>query len=101
MLWGYVLWHVFADLDRNLDDEERGTLSAAIDELVPDSGCVGPNRSGDEEVYFAVEAPSAEAAREAAAGLLERVMVASGVRVGVAITVQAPSSSDSPLDQGP
>lgn len=81
-------WGVFADLSRRLGDGERHAVFAAIDELVPDSGCVGPGRSGDEEVWFIVEAPDEAAARRLAAGLMDRVLAAAGVDVGHAITLQ-------------
>jgi hypothetical protein len=83
-----MVWSIFADLERGLTDEERGAVFAALDELVPGSGCLGPNRHGDEEMYFVVEADSPEAARGAADEWLKRVIAASGVRVGWAITVQ-------------
>lgn len=86
-----VRWSVFADLDRRLDDDERGDLFAAIDAEIPDSGCVGPNRAGVEEVYFVIEADSAAAARDVAAEYMDRVLAASGVRVGYTITLQASS----------
>jgi hypothetical protein len=84
-------WAIFADLSRELSDVERGAVFAAVDEIVPGSGCVGPNRCGDEEVYFAVEAADAEAARVAAAALMDRVIAAAGVTVTYEITVQADS----------
>lgn len=88
---GRMRWCIFADLSRVLSDEERGDVFAAVEEIVPDSGCIGPNRAGDEEVYFVVEAVDAEAARLAAAALMDRVIAASGVEVTYAITVQAAS----------
>lgn len=86
-------WCIFADLSRPLTDPERGAVFAAVDELVQGSGCVGPNRRGDEEVYFVVEATDAEAARLTATALMDRVLAASGVTVTHAITVQQASRS--------
>ncbi len=51
---------VFADLLRPLTSDEKAALFAAVDKLIPNSGCVGPNRSGDFEVYFTVDAPTQE-----------------------------------------
>ena len=89
-------WSIFADLSRVLTDEERGDLFAALEGIVPDSGCIGPNRRGDEEVYFVVEAATAEAAtaeaaRLAASGFMDRVIEAAGVGVTYEVTVQANS----------
>jgi hypothetical protein len=82
-------WSVFADLERPLTADERGAVFAALEELVPDGGCVGPDRRGVEEVYFVVDAATPEAARAAAEAALGRVLEAAGVRVGHAIAVQA------------
>jgi hypothetical protein len=84
-----MLWHIFADLDRRLTIAERHALFAALDVIVPDSGCVGANRSGDEESYFTVEAPTPEAARLAAVALLERTIAAAGLHVAYTLTAQA------------
>ncbi len=82
-------WSIFVDLDRPLAAQEQGDLFAALEELVPGSGCIGPDRGDVWEVYFAVEAPSADAARLVAGQSMERMIAASGVAVGYAITVQA------------
>lgn len=81
-----MVWSIFADLERVLTEDERDAVFAALDELVPGSGCLGPNRCGDEEMYFTVESDSPEAARALAERWLERVIAASGVRVGWTIT---------------
>jgi hypothetical protein len=39
-----MLWSVYADLSRHLTKEERAAVADALDELVPDSGCVGIQR---------------------------------------------------------
>jgi hypothetical protein len=84
-------WSVYADLARPLTADERHAVFAALEELVPESGCVGPDRRGVEEVFFVVAAPTREAAREAATAALGRVLAAAGVRVDHAITIQAES----------
>ena len=53
-----MFWAVFVDLSRPLTCEEQGLVFATLEDIVPDSGYVGPNRHGDYEVYFVVEAGS-------------------------------------------
>ena len=84
-----MLWSVFIDLERSLAAQEQGDLFAALEQIVPGSGCIGPNRRGDWEVYFTVEAASAEAARLAARRYMDRMLAAAGLAVAYAITVQA------------
>ena len=54
---------VFANLSRRLTTQERTTLFEALDATVPDSGCVGPQNSQNDEVYFSVDAQSEAVAR--------------------------------------
>lgn len=79
---------IYADLSRHLDLDEQQRVFTALDTIVPDSGCVGPNRRGDCEVYFVVTALSAEAARYEAAGYLDAVLRNAGLSVSYALTLQ-------------
>ena len=63
-----MTFDAYADLCRSLTAEERSTLFEALDSLVPEGGCVGPQSRvhKNDEVYFTVEAASKdEAARQA------------------------------------
>jgi hypothetical protein len=61
-----MTYSVYADLCRRLTAEERSTLFEALDALVPGSGCIGPQRLPNDEVYFTVEAASEDDARRQA-----------------------------------
>ncbi len=78
-------WSVYVDLSRSLSKDEQAEVFAALEAVIPDSGCVGPNRRGDHEVYFVVDdMPSRDdAAREA-----ERSMTEILERAGVGVTFQ-------------
>ena len=78
-------WDVYADLERALTSEEQRAVFAAVDDLVPDSGCVGPNRGGTSEVYFVVSAGSEAEARAAAARYMNAVIQKAAVTVGFAL----------------
>ena len=80
---------VFADLSRPLTEHEQAALFAAVDELIPDSGCVGPNRRGDFELYFTVDAPTLEAAQGEAASYMSAVLARASLNIGYALTLQA------------
>lgn len=80
-------WNIYADLARLLADDERSALFAALEQLVPDSGCIGPNRAGDEELWFMLAADTAEAARAAATDLVDRMLALADLPVAYAITV--------------
>ncbi|MFP2904785.1 hypothetical protein ACLESD_06960 [Pyxidicoccus sp. 3LFB2] len=67
-------WAIYADLSRGLSMEERLAIAEALDKLVPDSGCVGPNRAGVEEVYFCVEASTEAEARAEAHRYVDAVL---------------------------
>jgi len=84
-----VRFAIFADLLRPITAEEQAALFAAVDKLIPDSGCVGPNRSGDFEVYFTVDAPTQEAARNAAEGYMSAVLVSTSMSLAYVLTLQA------------
>lgn len=79
---------IYADLARPLTAVEQGLVFAALDALVPASGCVGPNRSGDHEVFFTVDAVNREAAQQAAASYLEAILHRAGVAVTYMLTLQ-------------
>jgi len=83
-----VQWSVYADLERHLTPDEQAALFASLDADVPDSGCIGPNRAGNFEVAFSVEAASsAEAvttARRVLADVMEKARVVVGFRIEVA-----------------
>ena len=68
--------------------DEQAALFAAIDKLIPDSGCVGPNRSGDFEAYFTVDAPTQEAARREAECYMKAVVACASVDIEYALTLQ-------------
>jgi hypothetical protein len=84
-----VRWHVYADLSRPLTTTEQGAVFAAIDAIVPESGCVGPNASGCTEVYFVVEAASLEHAEVEAKRYLDSVLRSSGVGAANVVTLRA------------
>ena len=64
-------FNVFADLSRPLTQEERSSLFASLDAIVPDSGCVGPhNGRPNDEVFFCVEAATENEARAQAASYM-------------------------------
>lgn len=83
-----VRFSIFADLSRPLTADEQGEIFAALDALVPNSGCVGPNRSGVYEVFFVVDADTSEAAQQEAARYMDAIVKCSGVAVGYEITLQ-------------
>lgn len=82
-----MVWHAFVDLARRLSDVERRALFDAVDEIVPNSGCVGPNRSGVDEVYFTVEADDDRGARACAVALIDLVLARAGLVINYAITL--------------
>lgn len=79
---------VYADLSRPLTSDEQSLVFAALDVLVPDSGCIGPSRSGDYEVFFTVDAATREAAQKEAAGYLDAILHRAGVTVSYLLTLQ-------------
>lgn len=81
-------WSVYADLSRSLSAAERRSVFEALDEVVLDSGCVGPQNGGVEEVYFRVDAVSAAEASVTAARLMDVILAKSGVQVRYEIQLQ-------------
>lgn len=83
-----MVWNVFVDLARPLNDAERRDVFGAVDAIIPDSGCVGPNRSGVDEIYFNVEADNEGDARARATALLVRVLAHAALTTDYEVTVQ-------------
>ncbi|MHA7628331.1 hypothetical protein [Corallococcus sp. M7] len=81
-------WSVYADLSRSLTEAERGSVAQALDELVPGSGCVGPQKGDVDEVYFRVDAASSAEASVTAARLLDVILEKAGVQVRYEIQLQ-------------
>lgn len=82
-------WSIFIDLAEGLSDDQRGALFAALEAIVPDGGCIGPDRDGVEVLYFVVDAPTPEAARSAAAATMENILATAAMRVVYTVTAQA------------
>lgn len=82
-----VRFHVFADTELALGAEEQGAVFAALDALVPESGCVGPGRGGGSEIYFAVEAAAVEDAERIAREHLRTIFEASGVHATYVLSI--------------
>ncbi len=78
---------VYADLPRQLSEQERTGLAEALDSIVPGSGCVGP-RATQEEVYFAVDAPTKEDARQQAEQYMNRILQEAGLEMEFALEIQ-------------
>lgn len=82
-------WRVYVDLARPLTPEERCAVSEALQELVPDGGCVGRQNGPNDEVYFGVNAETAEDAQLLATtyvdSILERTRLA---RLGYEVHVE-------------
>jgi hypothetical protein len=83
-----MMWSVYADLARPLTSDEQPRASDALDALVPDGGCMGPNRSGDYEIYFEVTGSSLAEAETTAARLVNAILERAGVTVAFSITLQ-------------
>ena len=74
-----MTFNVHADMARRLTIEERQAVFAALDELVPDSGCVDGSRNPGDEVHFRLQAPSIEKAQTLAADHVKAVLARAGV----------------------
>ncbi|NOK20914.1 hypothetical protein [Corallococcus carmarthensis] len=81
-------WSVYADLSRPLTEAERRSVAAALDELVPDGGCVGQQKPGCDEVYFRLDDVSREEASVTAARLLEVILEKAGVQARYEVRLQ-------------
>lgn len=84
-----VNWAVYADLERSLTRDEQHAVFDALDAIVPDSGCVGPNRKGIYEVYFTVDAATRAEAETAAAQFMKAVLQQARVAVLFVLEVTA------------
>ena len=82
-------WAVYADLERPLTGDEQHVVFAALDSIVPDSGCVGPNKKGIHEVYFAVGATTRTEAESVAAQFMKAVLQQAQLTVGFVVEVTA------------
>lgn len=59
-------FHVFVDLSTDLSSQQKADIFSALEEIVPNSGCVGPLRTGGTEIYFSVHASSSGTAEATA-----------------------------------
>ena len=84
-----VHWAVYADLERPLTGEEQHAVFAALDSIVPDSGCVGPNKKGVYEVSFSVGAATRAEAETVAAQFMKAVLQQAQVTAGFVVEVTA------------
>ena len=84
-----MLWSVYADLERSLTSDEQRAVFAALDAIVPESGCVGPNRKGTHEVYFTVDAATRAEAHATADEFMSTVLHRATVNVAFALEVAA------------
>jgi hypothetical protein len=84
-----VHFAVFADLLRLVTAGEQIALFADMESLIPDSGCIGPNRSGDFEVYFMVDAPTQEVALAESENYMSEITTCAGVSLAYVLTLQA------------
>ena len=81
-------WSVYADLSRGLTDAERSAVFSALEELVVESGCVGPQKGIVEEVFFQVDAASLPEAAAEAARVMDAVLAKAAVQTKYALLVQ-------------
>jgi hypothetical protein len=81
-------YSVYADLSRTLTSQERLAIAEALDNNVPNSGCVGPQKRTEDEVFFTVEAPSDEEASALAAHYMNIVLERAGVDVQYMLALQ-------------
>lgn len=83
-----IRYAVYADLTRRLTEEERSAIFAAIDSIVPDSGCVGLHKAPNDEVYFSLDATSEAAARDQAGTYINLVIQKAALDVGYKLELQ-------------
>lgn len=79
---------VFADLPRPLTKEEQSAVVEALELNVPESGCVGRDKSPNDEVYFCVEAPSEVDATAQAARYMTAVLQTAGLDIEYTVELQ-------------
>jgi hypothetical protein len=80
-------WAIFADLPRVLCRDEQTRITDALD--LVGGGCVGPNRGGKWEVFFALQANDQHAARERGRAAMTHALQRAGIDIDFAISVQA------------
>jgi argininosuccinate synthase len=83
-----VEYSVYADLPRPLTADERLAVGKSLDANVPGSGCVGPQKGPNDEIYFSVEAHSDEDATAKATRYLKLVALEAGLNSTYTIEVQ-------------
>ena len=81
-------YSVYADLSRRLRKQERLAIFEALETSVPGSGCVGPQKRAEDEVYFVVEAPTDEEASALAAHYMNIVLKQAEVEAQYTLTLQ-------------
>jgi hypothetical protein len=81
-------WSIYVDLARLLTEVERSAVSAALEELVPDGGCVGIQKGPNDEVYFGIDVPSVIEARSEASRQVEAILKRAGLAIEFGIEVQ-------------
>ncbi len=79
---------VYADLSRPLTEQERSTIFAALDAIVPDSGCVGLQKGPNDEVYFTVDALSLEEAKAQATQYMNQILNKVELDIGYTLELQ-------------
>ena len=79
---------VYADLSRQLTVQERLSLSEALDVIVPGNGCVGLQKSPNDEAYFSLQALSEAAARALAERHMSAMLHKAALEVGYTLTLQ-------------
>lgn len=92
-------WSVYVELPRLLSHGEASDALNALDSLVADGGCIGPQKPpyNTTEIYFAVEAESASAAQTEGERLARAVLESAGLAPDFAVVVQRfPAQSASP-----
>lgn len=82
-------WSVYVDLPRLLSQDEAFNAQDALDTLVTDSGCTGPQKPAynTTEIYFTVEAEGASAAQAEGERLARAVLESAGLAPDFAVVV--------------
>ena len=79
-------WAIFADLARVLCPDEQTRITEALD--LVGGGCVGPNRGGSFEVFFALQANDRHHACERGRAAMVHALQRAGVMVEFDISAQ-------------
>jgi hypothetical protein len=91
-----MLFAVFADLSRQLTRHERSAVVDALEVCVPGSGCVGPQKGPNDEVYFALDALSEVAANAQAVHYMSKVLQQAGIVTEYALSLQRIAGANAP-----